>query len=279
MQPDALGPTAPQHAHDPAVFQPRPPPPSPLPPSPHLSLFGIFVLIALVVALAIGVVIGRATSSTTAVIATPPSVVGQLHVLSGPVDGNVVVDGRFAGVSPIERLDLDPGKHSVVIDAFGYQPYSGTVQIEARGTLNLSVTLAALGVDAPTTGSFTGTGTAKHAVVPPSALLPANGAARGSAASVPVTPAPIRKAGASTPARSAPRRDCDGEKSRCRDSCGHAETDCQFSCPGCSSCLTSVGWDECKRQCDTCRSGCGQNTKFCETSCDSQYSNCEASQP
>lgn len=58
MQPDALGPTAPQHAHDPAAFQSRPPPA----PQPHLSLFAIFVLIALVVALAIGVVIGRATS-------------------------------------------------------------------------------------------------------------------------------------------------------------------------------------------------------------------------
>ena len=280
MQPDALGPTAPQHVHDPGAMQPRPPP-SP-PPSPqHPPLLAIFVVVALLVALAIGIAIGRATSATTAVLAPSQSVVGQLHVLSGPVDGNVVVDGRFAGVAPIERLDLDPGKHSVVIDAFGYQPYSGTVQIEPRGTLNLSVTLAALGVDTPTSGSFTGVGTAKHAVVPASALVPANGATRGSAAS---TPDPIRRSGAprqssAPPTRSAPSRDCSGEKSRCRDNCSHAETDCRFSCPGCSSCLTSVGWDECKRQCDTCRSGCDQNTKFCETSCDSQYNSCEASQP
>jgi PEGA domain len=272
MHPDALGPTAPQHAHDPVAL--RPPPPSP--PAPQLSLFGIFVLVAVIVALAIGVVIGRATSATTAVIATSPSVVGQLHVLSVPIDGNVVVDGRFAGVSPIERLDLDPGKHSVVIDAFGYQPYSGTVQIEPRGTLNLSVTLAALGVDVSTSGTFTGVGTAKHAVVPPSALIPANTPAP--VASPPTRPARTSSA-AAPPPRSAPRRDCDGEKSRCRDSCSHAATDCSFSCPGCSSCNTSTGWDECKRQCDTCRSGCEQNTKFCESSCDSQYGSCEASQP
>jgi hypothetical protein len=242
-------------------------------------MFGIFVLVALIVALAIGVVIGRATSTATAVTATSPSVVGQLHVLSGPVDGNVVIDGRFAGVSPIERLDLDPGKHSVVIDAFGYQPYSGTVQIEARGTLNLSVTLAALGVDGATSGTFTGVGTAKHAVVPPSALLPANasGPSRGSAAPPSATHPP--RTSSAAPARSAPRRDCDGEKSRCRDGCSRAATDCSFSCPGCSSCNTSTGWDECKRQCDTCRSGCEQNTKFCESSCDSQYGSCEASQP
>jgi hypothetical protein len=272
MQPDALGPTAPQHAHEPVAVQPRPPLPSPQPP--HLSLFGIFVLVALIVALAIGVVIGRATSTTTAVIATSPSVIGQLHVSSVPVDGNVVVDGRFAGVSPIERLDLDPGKHSVVIDAFGYQPYSGTVQIEPRGTLNLSVTLAALGVDVSTSGTFTGVGTARHTVVPPSALVPANAAAP--AAAPPPRPRPSSAAAAP---RSAPRRDCDGEKSRCRDGCSRAATDCSFSCPGCSSCNTSTGWDECKRQCDTCRSGCEQNTKFCESSCDSQHGSCEASQP
>ena len=235
------------------------------------------MLVALLVALAIGVVIGRATSTTTAAVATSPSVIGQLHVLSTPVDGNVVVDGRFAGVSPIERLDLDPGKHSIVIDAFGYQPYSGTIQIEARGTLNLSVTLAALGIDVATSGTFTGVGTAKHAVVPPSALLPANAPAPAVAAP-PATRTPRTSSAAPAP-RSVPRRDCDGEKSRCRDSCSHAATDCSFSCPGCSSCNTSTGWDECKRQCDTCRSGCEQNTKFCESSCDSQYGSCEAAQP
>jgi hypothetical protein len=265
--PDALGPTAPQRALDgPGYPAPRPPP------QPRWVL-AIATLVGAVVGLAIGVLIGRATSTTSGT-STPPAIVhGHLRVASKPTDGNVVVDGRFVGVAPIDRIDLDQGKHSVVIDAFGYQPYSGTLEIEPQGTLNLSVTLAPLGVDAATTGSTTGAGTAKHFVVPPSALLPAAPAVTDANRKPPrssATPAPARPA--------QPRRDCSGEKSRCHDSCSRADTDCRFSCPGCSSCLTSVGWDECKRQCDTCRSGCEQNIKFCESSCDSQYSNCEASQ-
>jgi hypothetical protein len=270
--PDALGPTAPQPARDPRGLQPSPP-------SAPRGLLAIVIIVALVVGLGIGVLIGRTTSIVTGV--TAPSIeLGHLGVVSKPADGNVVVDGRFVGVSPIDRLDLDPGKHSIVIDAFGYQPYAGTLEIESHGKLNLSVTLAPLGVEGPTTGTVAGAGTAKHAVVPPSALLPAGGAP---AATEPArkAPPPRSPSAAPAPARmpSPPRRDCSGEQSRCHDSCSRAETDCRFSCPGCSSCLTSVGWDECKRQCDTCRSGCDQNVKFCESSCASQHASCEASQP
>jgi hypothetical protein len=262
--PDALGPTAPQPAM-------RPPPPPPALQS--RGVLAVVVGIVLVVGLAIGVLVGRATSTPTV---TAPAVTrGHLRVGSKPADGNVVVDGRFVGVSPIDQLDVDAGKHSVVIDVFGYKPYAGTLEIEPQGTLNLSVTLAPLGGDAPTIGSVTGVGTAKHAVVPPSALLPA------SAAPPPATVEPSRKPApprSSSPAPARPRRDCDAEKSRCHDNCSRADTDCRFSCPGCASCNTSVGWDECKRQCDTCRSGCEQNIKFCESSCDTQHGNCEAAQ-
>ena len=275
QHPDALGPTAPLHAHDPRALQ------AARPPSPTRGLLAIVILVALSVGLAIGVLIGRPAATTTAVTAPSSIELGHLGVVSKPTDGNVVVDGRFVGVAPIDRLDLDAGKHSVVIDAFGYQPYSGTLEIEPRGKLNLSVTLAPLGVEGATTGSVAGAGTAKHAVVPPSALLPAGGAPVATEPNR--KPAPPRSPGAApAPARTVappPRRDCSGEKSRCHDSCSHAETDCRFSCPGCSSCNTSVGWDECKRQCDTCRNGCDQNVKFCESSCDNQYSSCEASQP
>ena len=261
----------------PAVVQP---PFVPLPQRhPDRRSTAIIVIAVLIVGIAIGLVIGHASSSATA---TPAAVaasdLGHLGVTSSPVDGNVLVDGRFAGVAPIERLDLDPGKHSVVIDAFGYQPYSGTLLIESRGKLNLSVLLAPLGTTGVTSGSASGAGKATRAVVPPSALVPATSGAP------PVTPLPApeakktsRRAEPSAP--SLPRRDCDGEKSRCTDNCRRASTDCEFSCPGCSSCNTSTGWDECKRQCDTCRGSCQNNTKFCESSCETQYSNCEASQP
>ena len=203
---------------------------------------------------------------------------GYLAVTSTPVDGNILVDGRFAGVSPVERLDLDPGKHSVVIDAFGYQPYSGTLVIERRGKLNLSVLLAPIGTNGATSGSVSGAGKATRAVVPPSALVPAASAATpATPTSAPEPKKASRHAEPSAPAP--PRRDCDGEQGRCTDNCRRTSTDCSFGCPGCSSCNTSVGWDECKRQCDTCRGSCENNTKFCESSCDTQHANCEASQP
>ena len=231
------------------------------------------------VGLGIGVLVGHTTSTiTTRVNAPAAAELGHLGVVSKPTDGNVVVDGRFVGVSPIDRLDLEPGKHSIVIDAFGYQPYSGTLEIEKLGKLNLSVTLAPVGIEGTTTGTVAGGGgKAKPAIVPPSALLPAGGGAAAPGAPAPKpqhtsSPAP-------RPQPSRPRRDCDGEKRDCNNSCSHAETDCEFSCFGCSSCNSSVGWDECKRQCDSCRVGCKQNVKFCENSCDSQYGSCQASQP
>ncbi|MEO8844904.1 MAG: PEGA domain-containing protein [Kofleriaceae bacterium] len=278
MQPDVYGPTAPQPSHAP----PRPLPSQSVPPPvahpASQALIVIAVVVALIVGLTIGVLIGRTTSSVVTTAAPSSIVLGHLHVASKPADGNVVLDGRFVGVSPIEHLELDPGKHSIVIDVFGYQPYAGTLQIEAHGTLNLSVTLAALGDATPTIGTVSGVGVVTHAMVPRSALLPAGGAP----GVAPPKPAPSRSSSSSSsaaPRPSAPRRDCSGENSRCNESCRSASTSCDFSCPGCSSCNTSTGWDECKRQCDTCRAGCEQNTKFCESSCDNQNNNCEASQP
>ena len=259
----------------PAVVQPAYSPPPP--PPPRWSATAIVIVLAVLLAgVGIGLALGHSSTPTAA--APAPSIdLGHLAVTSTPVDGNVLVDGRFAGVAPIERLDLDAGKHSVVIDAFGYQPYSGTLVIEARGKLNLSVLLAPLGTTGATSGSFTGAGKATRAIVPPSALLPQAPAGTPAApAPPPDVKKPVRHVEPSAP--SPPRRDCDGEKSRCTDNCRSASTDCDFSCPGCSSCNTSVGWDECKRQCDTCRGSCANNTKFCESSCDTQHANCEASQ-
>jgi hypothetical protein len=275
-QREGFQPTMPQHA---VVQLQLPHAPVPPRPSRRMEIAILLVVVAMLVSIGIGVAIGRETSSTPATPAVTAGDVGHLNVTSSPVPGNVLIDGRFAGVAPIARLDLDAGRHSVVIDAFGYQPYSGTLEIEARGKLNLSVLLAPIGVEGATSGNVSGTGKATRAVVPPSALLPVTGGA-AAAPAAPAAPEPKKathRAEAPAPA-APPRRDCDGERSRCQDSCRRASTDCDFSCPGCSSCNTSVGWDECKRQCDTCRSSCANNTKFCESSCDSQRDNCEASQ-
>lgn len=255
----------------------------PLPTTQHiLALVG-----ALLLGLIVGIAIGHATAEAPAPApATAPgsgSDLGHLGVSSKPADGNVTVDGRFVGVTPVERLDLDPGKHTVVIDAFGYQPYAGTLAIEPHGKLNLKVTLAPIGAGGATSGEASGAGKATVVVIPPSALQPAAVTAEAkpepkkprrsidTSSSYSPSPAPPPE----PPPR--PRRDCGGEKSRCRDGCSHAEFDCRSNCPNCVTCPSSVGSEECRRQCDTCRASCDRNTKFCESSCDSQYDNCQAS--
>ncbi|HEY6040191.1 MAG TPA: PEGA domain-containing protein, partial [Kofleriaceae bacterium] len=113
--------TVPQHA----IVPPPPQVPRPPPSGPRTTL-AIVAGVVLILGIAIGVAIGHATSGGSPAPAVAAADLGHLAVTSKPVDANVLVDGRFSGVAPLERLDLDPGKHSVVIDAFGYQPHSGT---------------------------------------------------------------------------------------------------------------------------------------------------------
>lgn len=274
--PDPLGPTAPAHPPPPAGVAGR---------RIQLAAFAGTTLVALV----IGILIGRGCTADPAVTpaVTPAVKLAQLVVVSKPVDANVIVDGRFVGVSPVERVDLEAGKHSIVIDAFGYQPYAGTLEIDPEARTTLKVTLAPIGGGGATSGELVGRGgKGKNVTVPPTALsLTGTGAAKDA-------PKPPRAAGRSSSSSSSsytppapayeppprPRRDCSGEKSQCRDSCSRAAGDCRFNCPHCVSCPSSVGSDECRRQCDQCRSGCEQNVKFCESSCDSNYSSCSASQ-
>jgi hypothetical protein len=279
MQPqDALRPTVP--AHDPGALRDGGPAPAREPEQrPSRAMAAAVLLATLLVGLAIGIALGRATSESVATAPPATAEVGQLGVSSLPADGNVTVDGRFVGVAPIERLDLDPGKHSIVIDVFGFQPYAGTLAIEPRSKVNLKVLLVPIGAAGTTSGNLSGPGKATKATVPASALLPAapGADARPGGAAPGGTREPKRSTAAPAPPPR-PRRDCSGEQSRCRESCSRAETDCRFSCPNCGSCPTSVGWDECNRQCNSCRGSCDQNTKFCASSCEGQYGNCQATQ-
>ncbi len=258
MQPDAFGPTVGQPVSLPA------PEPSKLY---RRETVVALLLMATIVGLGAGVVIARSTATPD-----PPAPIakrGELKVTAKPSDANVVIDGRFVGVTPIDHLDLEVGKHSVVLDAFGFQPYAGTLGIEPHGVLNLAVLMAPIGSETPTRGTVGGVGTAVHSTVPPSALLPATPTAAATPAS-PAASAPTRRP---TPAVfERPHRDCSGEKSSCSESCHSANFSCTSSCQGCSSCTGN--WDDCRRQCDTCRAGCEQNVKFCETSCENQEHNC-----
>jgi PEGA domain-containing protein len=266
---------------------------TPMPESTSLGRALAILAGAVLVGLVIGIWIGRATTSDTPSATPPPQVAGtpdygHVGVTSQPTDGNVTVDGRFVGVTPVERLDLDPGKHSIVIDAFGFQPYAGTLAIEPKSKVNLKVLLAPIGGTATTSGNVSGGGgTATKVVVPPSALQPAAAPAPAKAEKKEAPKPrrvdyddyspPPRVEYTPPPPPPRPKRDCYGEEYQCKESCRKAETDCNFSCNTCSSCSSSIGSDECRRQCDMCRSSCDRNTKFCQTTCEGQRNSCQAS--
>jgi hypothetical protein len=199
---------------------------------------------------------------------------GELAVSSEPAGGVVLIDGRVVGLTPVPRLELAPGDHSIAIDLFGYQPYLGTLTIEAGGKAGLDAHLAALNdaSGARTRGDLRGSGKVVARPVPRSALV---GAAPAAAAPAPAANNKGKRSRRSPPARpEPPRRDCSGEERTCTRACDRAMTDCDFGCPGCSSCLTTVGWDECRRQCDSCRQGCKSNLTFCKSRCESDRRQC-----
>lgn len=244
----------------------------PMPPPNRKPMWIALFAGAILIALSVGIAIGRATTDEpAAVVAEVTSERGKLKVISTPKDSNVILDGRFVGVAPLENLDVDPGKHTIVVDVFGYEPYSGTIEVEARGNAKVTVVLGPLNTTEATTGTVSGRGTLSRLSVPRSALMP----------SVPSSPpaGPVSKPAQPRPQQFAPpqrpRRNCSGENSTCREGCSRADWDCRSSCTGCGSCSTN--WDECNRNCNTCRAGCEQNKKFCESSCASQNTSCEAS--
>lgn len=206
---------------------------------------------------------------------------GELAVSSEPTGGVVLVDGRVVGLTPIPRLELAAGDHSIAIDLFGYQPYLGTLTIESGGKAGLDAHLAALGDTSggKTRGDFRGAGKAVARPVPRSALI---GSAAGSAAgSESATAAGSAAAAAKSKKRrrarrppSGPKRNCSAEERQCKYDCDRAKTRCDFGCPGCSSCLTSDGWDKCRQMCNSCRQGCKSNLTFCESRCESARRQC-----
>jgi hypothetical protein len=185
---------------------------------------------------------------------------GRVEITSRPPGAHVFVDGRLVGITPLERVDLDPGRHAVVLEMKGYESYTGAVAVTAGKAASLEAQLAKAAGGVAGVGGGTGTGTA------------ADGATPDAGVSEPVAAKKPRPA--APPPR--PRRDCGSEKSRCDDHCDDANFDCTSRCPFCGSCNTSMTWEECNRQCQTCRQGCEQNKRFCDETCEANEENCEA---
>jgi TonB family protein len=77
-------------------------------------------------------------------------VTGGLEVVSQPPGGDVTVDGTRAGLTPIADLRLRPGSHQVAIALEGYDPWSGSVNVEAGKKTRLDAALQATPKATPT---------------------------------------------------------------------------------------------------------------------------------
>ena len=161
----------------------------------------------------------------------------RLRIESTPPGARATVDGRIVGVTPVPRVDVDPGEHPVVVELAGYEPFAQNVTAVSRAELRVTATLAPA-----TTVAAAGPGRPRRWGLTPSA----------------------------------PQRDCDGLRSSCRERCDSAAFRCRSACPYCGSCVTSMTWEECNRQCSECRQGCEQNETFCGVQCDGQYDACRS---
>jgi TonB family protein len=66
---------------------------------------------------------------------------GIVDFSSEPAGAAVSVDGEQRGVTPLEGVELAPGEHAVAMELRGYQPWSGSVQVEAGVGAQVAATL------------------------------------------------------------------------------------------------------------------------------------------
>ncbi len=160
---------------------------------------------------------------------------GALEVTSKPSPARVTLDGRIVGKTPIERLEVDPGTHAVVVESLGYEPFLDNVKVKDGATAKV------------------------HAVLAKATPTPKQ---KQSEVSYVPRAAPM------------PTRDCSAEQYRCERGCDDAESSCWMSCPYCGSCNTSMTSQQCQAMCDQCRAGCKQNEEFCMSGCRTNYDIC-----
>ena len=69
---------------------------------------------------------------------------GMLSVKSAVPNAEVFLDGASLGAAPIDRKDLSPGKHYVVVRKKGYRDFSREVQLEENRPVSVVAELAAV---------------------------------------------------------------------------------------------------------------------------------------
>jgi TonB family protein len=56
---------------------------------------------------------------------------GSVDIVSTPAGGSVTVDGSPAGDTPVAEMKLKPGSHKVEIAKEGFEPWQGSISVEA----------------------------------------------------------------------------------------------------------------------------------------------------
>jgi serine/threonine-protein kinase len=75
---------------------------------------------------------------------------GTLEIASNPAGGALSVDGAPAGQTPVTDLKLKPGSHRLQVSYEGYEPWSGSVIIEAGRKARVEAILKAIPRATPT---------------------------------------------------------------------------------------------------------------------------------
>ncbi len=70
--------------------------------------------------------------------------IGVAEIVSTPAGATVTVDGKASGVTPVADLRLHPGVHKVDLAREGYEPWTGTVSVDAGKKARLEATLKAI---------------------------------------------------------------------------------------------------------------------------------------
>lgn len=162
--------------------------------------------------------------------AAAPATQVTLAVTSEPTAARVTLDGRLVGVTPLDRLVVDPGQHGVVVELAGYEPFVASVLAEPGKPL------------------------AVNAV-----LLPAQAAAKK----------PIRSSGGGG-APKKPWLNCSGKRQECDNRCGRLEFDCRSRChcqdkpSDVCAAERNACYDRCKELRISCESGCDVEKSSCE---------------
>jgi TonB family protein len=66
------------------------------------------------------------------------------ELVSNPPGASVVIDGAKSGVTPLNGYKLKPGSHQVELDKEGFEPWTGTLTVQAGKPARLDVQLKAV---------------------------------------------------------------------------------------------------------------------------------------